>query len=482
MGGISIEEKGLVALKPETATEQLCQRFREVRGATKALCAPLSPEDQMVQSCAEASPAKWHLAHTSWFFETFVLREFLPGYREFHPDFDWLFNSYYNSLGEPPEKRLRSSFARPASGEIYAYREHVETGVERLLDEASRMDEEARREALSRIEMGLHHEQQHQELIATDIKHALWTNPLRTPYAAAMPQKNGGRQKQEMGWIGHPGGLVDIGHGGATFAFDNESPRHTVFLQPFQIASRPVTCGEYLEFMSDGGYERSSLWLSDGWDAVRAAGWQAPLYWERPGSRKGSADGGGAGWEIYTLRGVRTAEEMEQTPVCHVSYFEADAFARWYGVHRAGSNGAGRSGFRLATEAEWEAMAEELPVEGNLLESGALHPMAAGAAGEDRAVRDGAARKGRPGQMFGDVWEWTQSAYLAYPGYEAPGGALGEYNGKFMSGSMVLRGGSCATPATHIRASYRNFFHPATRWQFSGIRLARLTPSPGTLP
>ncbi|MHB1702010.1 MAG: ergothioneine biosynthesis protein EgtB [Acidobacteriaceae bacterium] len=480
MGGISIEEKGAVAQKPATSEEEFRERFREVRGTTEALSAPLSPEDRMVQSCAEASPVKWHLAHTSWFFETFALREFLPGYREFHPDFGWLFNSYYNSLGDHPEKRLRSSFARPDSGEIHAYREHVEAGVERLLDGCSSLGEEARREALGRIEMGLHHEQQHQELIATDIKHALWTNPLRTPYAAAMPQKSGGRQKQEMGWIGHPGGLVDIGHGGACFAFDNESPRHTVFLRPFEIASRPATCGEYLEFMRDGGYGRPELWLSDGWDAVRAAGWQAPLYWEQPRRRGASAASGGERWEIYTLRGVRTAEEMEHTPVCHVSYFEADAFARWYGLHRAGSNGAGHAGVRLATEAEWEEAAAALPVEGNLLESGALHPMAAGATDEDGAGAENASPDGQPGQMFGDVWEWTQSAYLAYPGYEAPSGDLGEYNGKFMSGSMVLRGGSCATPATHIRASYRNFFHPATRWQFSGIRLARLTPSTET--
>ena len=424
-------------MTPATATTETSSRLFEnfllVRRQSEQLCRPLSPEDMMVQSCTEASPAKWHLAHTTWFFETFLLREFLPSYHEFNPDFRWLFNSYYNSVSDQPEKKLRASFSRPPVEAILAYRRHVEGEMQRLL---SANDDE---EVATRVFLGLHHEQQHQELLATDIKHALWTNPLRPGYLNESVDRvvaSPGKTK----WIGYEGGLIDIGFGGDGFAFDNELPRHPEYLRPFDLGSRLVTCAEYLEFMEDGGYRRPELWLAAGWDTVKAEGWQAPLYWRLH-------DGG---WQIYSMHGEEPLTGLLQTPVCHVSYFEADAFAHW-------------AGKRLPTEAEWEMAAMGVEVTGNLLESGLFHP---------RALADSSADK--PQQMFGDVWEWTQSPYIGYPGFRAAPGALGEYNGKFMSGQMVLRGGSVVTPASHIRASYRNFFSPATRWQFSGIRLANI--------
>jgi ergothioneine biosynthesis protein EgtB len=427
-------------MTPATATTETTARllddFLRVRRQSEQLCTPLSPEDMMVQSCAEASPAKWHLAHTTWFFETFLLREFLPGYREYHPDFRWLFNSYYNSVSDQPEKKLRASFSRPPVETILQYREHVQAGIQRLL--ASTPPQEA----AERIVLGLHHEQQHQELLATDIKHALWTNPLRPAYATetvAFSTEPVG----EPAWIAYDGGLFDIGFGGVGFAFDNELPRHPEYLRPFQLASRLVSCAEYLQFIEDGGYQRPELWLSAGWETVKAEGWQAPLYWRKQNGE----------WLVYTLYGEQPLAGLLQTPVCHVSYFEADAFANW-------------AGKRLPTEAEWEVAAQGLPVTGNLLDEGpysTLHPQPLNVVSAQE-----------PAQMFGDVWEWTHSAYLGYPGFRAVPGALGEYNGKFMSGQMVLRGGSVVTPASHIRASYRNFFSPATRWQFSGIRLANI--------
>jgi ergothioneine biosynthesis protein EgtB len=424
-------------MTPATATTEktvrLTEQFFEVRRQSQQLCLPLTPEDMMVQSCAEASPAKWHLAHTTWFFETFLLREFLKGYREFHPDFLWLFNSYYNSVSDQPEKKLRSSFSRPGVEAILQYRRHVEEGIERLL--ASNPGPEV----ASRIILGLNHEQQHQELLATDIKHALWTNPLRPGYTQQDFQF-APSNSDALSWIVYEGGLFDIGFGGEGFSFDNELPRHPEYLRPFALASRLVTCAEYLQFMEEGGYRRSELWLSAGWDAVKAEGWKAPLYWRQQ-------DGA---WLVYTMHGERALTDLLQTPVCHVSYFEADAFANW-------------AGKRLPTEAEWEVAAQDLAVTGNLLEGGVLHPQA-----------PAKTEKNAPAQMFGDVWEWTQSAYLGYPGFRALPGALGEYNGKFMSSQMVLRGGSVVTPASHIRATYRNFFSPATRWQFSGIRLANI--------
>lgn len=383
----------------------------------------------MVQSCAEASPAKWHLAHTTWFFETFLLSEFLPEYRPFHPDFHWLFNSYYNSISEQPLKNLRGSFSRPLLDDILEYRRHVDVAMARLIE--SDIPNEAER----RVTLGLHHEQQHQELLAYDIKNAFWSNPLHPLYKEGLLPES--RAAAPLRWIANSGGLVEIGYGGDGFCFDNEQPRHKIYLKPFALASRLATCGEYLDFMRDGGYERAELWLSEGWETIKAQSWRCPLYWfEVEGE-----------WRVFTLRGAIDLGALIATPVCHLSYFEADAFARW-------------AGKRLPTEAEWEVAAEGVSRKGNLLESGNLHPIAA---------QDGDGLQ----QMFGDAWEWMASAYLGYPGYKALPGALGEYNGKFMSNQMVLRGGSAVTPASHIRASYRNFFQPASRWQFCSVRLAQ---------
>jgi ergothioneine biosynthesis protein EgtB len=436
-----------------TVSEQLqphvAERFRSVRQRTLALCKPLTPEDMMVQSCAEASPAKWHLAHTAWFFESFILREFLPGYRLFNPEFPWLFNSYYRSFAQFPEKRLRSSFSRPGLDEVMGYRSHVDEGIEKLLSAAPDP------EVLKRIELGANHEEQHQELLLTDILHAFYTNPLRPAYRN-QDQAFGGSDDlhprsqtrdplagsgQALGhpaerFVGFTGGLVEVGFAGSGFCYDNELPRHRVFLEPFALGDRLVTNGEFAEFIADGGYREPELWLSAGWDALEQNGWRAPLYWNE--------DGGN--WTLFTLRGEISMEAADKSPVSHISYFEADAYARW-------------AGKRLPTEMEWEVASEGNGVDGNLLDSGELRPAAAEA---------GAALA----QMWGDCWEWTASAYLGYPGFEPLAGSLGEYNGKFMSGQMVLRGGSCATPKAHIRSSYRNFFQPETRWQFSGIRLA----------
>ncbi len=384
----------------------------------------------MVQSTPEASPSKWHLAHTSWFFETFVLREFLPGYTPFHPDFLWLFNSYYNGVSTQPEKQLRATFSRPSLTQILDYRHHIDAAIQSLIEQT------LPHEAKTRLILGLHHEQQHQELLLTDAKHAFFTNPLRPAYregsiaasAAAPP----------LTWHEFPGGIHEIGHSGSGFSFDNELPRHKVYLQPFRLASRPVTCSEYLEFIHDGGYQQSQLWLSDGWTTVKSQPWRAPLYW----SQYHSDD-----WTVFTLRGAVPLKDLLSTPVCHISLYEADAYARWRGM-------------RLPTECEWEVAASAAPVSGNLVESNRLHPAPA----EPVA---------HPTQLYGDIWEWTNSAYLGYPGFQPALGAIGEYNGKFMSGQMVLRGGSCVTPISHIRATYRNFFQPATRWQFSGLRLAQ---------
>ena len=407
----------------------LAEEFCRVRSQSLALCAPLTPEDMMVQSCAEASPAKWHLAHTTWFFETFILREFRPAYRPFHPDFLWLFNSYYNAVSAQPEKKLRAVFSRPTAEEILAYRHHVDAAME---DFAAGSVPEAARE---RIVLGLNHEQQHQELLITDIKNAFWSNPLHPVYAPR--SRDQAREASPVQWVDFAGGVTEIGYKGKEFCFDNETPRHKVYLEPFRLASRPVTCAEYLQFMEDGGYSRSELWLSEGWSTVQAERWQAPLYWRR--------NEGGL-WEVFTMHGLVELDDLLATPVCHISYFEADAYARW----------AGKS---LPTEAEWEVAAAAAPVSGNLLEGEKFHPQAASVASQME-------------QLYGDVWEWTVSAYLPYPGFNPLPGALGEYNSKFMCNQMVLRGGSVATPASHIRATYRNFFAPATRWQFSGVRLA----------
>ena len=405
---------------------------------TRSLVATLSAEDQMVQSCPEASPVKWHQAHTTWFFETFVLRPYLPDYRPFREELHRLFNSYYISLGgRIPDKKLRASFSRPSLDEVLAFRAHVNQEMERLF--AGSIDDEASR----RIMLGLNHEQQHQELALTDVKHAFFSNPLQPSYGSVVLPKEHSQLIPQLKWLNIEGGLTEIGYSlnsekPLDFCFDNETPRHRVYLEPFQIASREVTCREYLEFMSDDGYMRPELWLSDGWEAVGREGWEAPLYWERD-------PGDDTGWRVFTLKGWHELSELLDTPVCHISFFEAEAFARWRGS-------------RLPTEAEWESVAGKGRRHGNLLDTGRLHPARANNAGVE--------------QLFGDCWEWTASAYTRYPGYKSLPGALGEYNGKFMSSQMILRGGSCVTPADHVRATYRNFFHPATRWQFTGIRLA----------
>jgi ergothioneine biosynthesis protein EgtB len=388
----------------------------------------------MVQSCPEASPLKWHQAHTTWFFETFVLCPFLAGYKPVRVEFQHLFNSYYNSLGDPPDKASRSFLSRPGLDEVLAFRRHVDESMEALLGAAD--DTELQR----RVVLGLHHEQQHQELMLTDIKHAFFSNPLRPAFCCTPLAFEKGAADSENAWHAFPGGLVEIGYApdaadAMDFCFDNETPRHRAYLDGFKISRRRVSCVEYLEFMADDGYSRPELWLSDGWKAVRREGWRAPLYWERD-----AADT--TGWRVFTLTGAQPLSSMLDTAVCHVSYFEADAFAKW-------------SGHRLPTEQEWEIAALENSAPGHFLDIGRLHPGSLARA-----------------HFFGDCWDWTASPYTAYPGYSPPSGALGEYNGKFMSGQMILRGGSCVTPASHIRPTYRNFFPPATRWQFSGIRLA----------
>jgi ergothioneine biosynthesis protein EgtB len=410
----------------EAGNASLRDRYERTRAATLALAAGLSAEDCALQSMPDASPVKWHLAHTSWFFETFVLEPRVPGYRVFDPRFRVLFNSYYVQVGERHPRPERGLLSRPGLDQILAYRAHVDAALVRWLQTAAAAD------ALELVELGVHHEQQHQELILTDLKHLLSHNPLRPAYRA---QAAAARvAAQPLSWLGFPSGLREIGHAGEGFCFDNERPRHRVYLNAFELASRAVTNGEYLAFMQDGGYARPQLWLSDGWDARGAQQWNAPAYWER--------DAGG--WQLFTLQGMRPLDPAE--PVAHLSYYEADAYARWADA-------------RLPTEAEWETAAAGSAVRGNFVESGALHPQPAAGGGLL--------------QLYGDVWEWTASAYLGYPGYRPAAGAVGEYNGKFMVNQFVLRGGSCATPGSHVRASYRNFFPPAARWQFSGLRLAR---------
>ncbi|MFN3233410.1 MAG: ergothioneine biosynthesis protein EgtB [Alphaproteobacteria bacterium] len=406
-------------------------QFAETRQLSLDLAAPLSPEDQILQSMPDASPTKWHLAHTTWFFETFILKPHAPGYREFDPDYNYLFNSYYNGIGERHARPKRGMLSRPPLEDIHRYRAHVDEAMRGLMASGA-----AWLEIAPLITLGLHHEQQHQELLLTDIKHALSCNSLNPAYRdGQMSTGEGG----PVAWRDFEGGLVEIGCEApnaafADFAFDNEGPRHRAWLEPFRLADRLVTNGEYLEFIEDGGYQRPDYWLSDGWDIACREGWQAPLYWQRRDGR----------WWSFTLTGLHPVDANQ--PVCHISHYEADAYANW----------AGR---RLPTEAEWEHAVNGDAVTGNLLDISALHPRAAN---EEGGVR----------QAYGDVWEWTGSAYRPYPGFKPAPGAVGEYNGKFMSGQMVLKGGSCVTPEGHIRPSYRNFFPPHARWQFSGIRLA----------
>jgi ergothioneine biosynthesis protein EgtB len=414
------------------AVAALAARYRAVRVRSRALAAPLSAEDAMVQSMPDASPSKWHLAHTTWFFERFVLAR-QPGYRPVDPRWDVLFNSYYQAAGPLHARSRRGVLARPPLDAVMAYRDAVDARIDQAFN-AGDFDEEA----LQVLLLGTHHEQQHQELLLTDIKHALWSNPLRPAYRDDLPQADG--VATALRWTPFDDAIVDIGAprwpAAPAFAYDNESPRHRVLIGAHALAQRPVSNAEYRAFVDDGGYADPMLWLSDGWDLVQREQWTRPLYWE-------------AGNECeFTLAGLRAI--AADAPVCHLSYFEADAFARWAGA-------------RLPTEFEWEQAGGTAPVEGNLLDAGVLHPQAVASA---HGVQ----------QLFGDVWEWTGSAYTAYPGFRPMAGTLGEYNGKFMSGAFVLRGGSCATPRDHLRASYRNFFAPSARWQFAGLRLARDAP------
>jgi ergothioneine biosynthesis protein EgtB len=413
------------------APASLGARFASVRATTLELAAPLSTEDCALQSMPDASPVKWHLAHTTWFFETFVLERYAPGYRAFDPRFRVLFNSYYQSVGERHPRPERGLLSRPSLDAVRHYRTHVE---QQLLPLFARAEHDVELAAL--LELGVQHEQQHQELILTDVKHLLARNPLQPTYLDRWPLTP--LKPQKARWIAYPGGVVEVGYEGAGFCFDNEQPAHRVALVPYELALRPVTHGDFLAFIDDGGYRRPELWLSLGWDTVQAQRWTAPLYWQQQDGR----------WTTFTLRGRAAIDPA--TPMTHVSFFEADAYARWAGA-------------RLPTEFEWEAAAAAAPIDGNFLESRMLHPLASRADPPP----------GTPAQLYGDVWEWTRSDYAPYPGYRPAAGAVGEYNGKFMCSQYVLRGGSCATPRSHIRATYRNFFPSDARWQFSGLRLAR---------
>lgn len=423
------------------AREDVVERYRTVRDLTEALAAPLHAEDQVVQSMPDVSPTKWHHAHTTWFFETFILQRERPGYRPFHSTFAYLFNSYYEAAGPRHPRPQRGLLSRPTVEDVHRYRCHVDEAMTALVAGA---DDDDRWSAIApRLELGLHHEQQHQELLLMDIKHVLSCNPLDPRYTDALVASE--RPSTPLGWTEHEGGVIEVGHNPAdpSFAYDNERPRHRVYLEDFRLGDRLVTAGEWTAFIDDDGYRRPELWLSDGWFALCAEGWEAPLYWRREPD----------GWSIFTLTGRRPVTEAE--PVVHVSHYEADAFARWAGA-------------RLPTEYEWEHAAARLSVVGNFLPGGrpapdpaSLHPVAATA---DASV---ASR-----QMFGDVWEWTSSAYLPYPRFTPAAGAIGEYNGKFMSGQMVLRGGACITPEGHLRPTYRNFYPPQSRWVFGGVRLA----------
>lgn len=418
--------------------DRLLSAYMAVRGRTHALVAPLSAEDCCVQSMPDASPAKWHLAHTTWFFETFVLSAYEPGFAPFHPAFRVLFNSYYQGVGQQHPRPQRGLLTRPALPEVLAYRADVDARVTRLLQSPAAEVAGAALRAL--VELGLQHEQQHQELLVTDIKHLLSCNPLWPAYGALGDERPDAIAGLPA-WVRQDGGLVEIGHAGQGFAFDNESPRHKVYLAPYELASRPVSNGEYAAFVAAGGYREPAHWLAEGWDWRAGLGLEHPLYWRQQGGR----------WSEFTLGGARTLHADQ--PVVHLSYYEADAYARWAGA-------------RLPTEAEWEAAAAATAPQGHFADSGALHPRAAEAPGRG-GVDAGLL------QLYGDVWEWTQSSYAPYPGFRPAPGAVGEYNGKFMVNQYVLRGGSCATPAGHVRATYRNFFPAAARWQFSGMRLAR---------
>jgi ergothioneine biosynthesis protein EgtB len=403
----------------------LMEQFHKVRRDTELICAPLAIDDYQVQSITETSPPKWHIAHVTWFFEEFVLSHFNSSYKPFHPRYAYLFNSYYETVGSMQPRAKRGMLSRPTVEEIYRYRRYVDDHMQSL---ALNLDESQWNKLCQRVTLGLHHEQQHQELLFMDIKHNLSVNPLKPAYHEQ--QLTPSMSLAPMQWIERQGGVQSIGHQGDDFSFDNETPCHQVLLQDHQLASRLVTNGEYRDFIEDNGYQRSELWLADGWYLLKQTQWQQPLYWELQDSD----------WWQYTLGGMRQLNLQE--PVCHLSFYEADAYARWAGA-------------RLPTESEIECMLAEQPVTGNFVNHEILHPLP----GE--------------GQWYGDVWEWTASAYSSYPGFQPLAGSMGEYNGKFMCNQMVLRGGCCVTPENHIRATYRNFYYPHDRWPFTGLRLAR---------
>jgi ergothioneine biosynthesis protein EgtB len=421
--------------RSEAADRPLCElaeKLRASRQLSLALSAPLSDEDQTVQPMDDASPTKWHLAHTTWFYESFILKSHLPDYREFSPEFEYCFNSYYESKGARQPRGLRGLLTRPSAQQVREYRAHVDEALMRLFKEG--IVDDGPDPLAAMLELGINHEQQHQELLLTDILSLLAANPLRPAYRDPLPKPESGSERSGRRFVSFEGGIRAVGFEGGGFSYDNEGPRHEVLVYPFKLADRCVTNGDWLDFIADGGYRDPLLWLADGWAAIKARGWEAPEYWEQ---RDGV-------WHQMTLEGLLPVEE--RAPVTHVSYYEANAFAAW-------------AGKRLPTEFEWEVASEGYPVEGNDLSTNELRP---------RAAADGPGLK----QMFGDVWEWTSSAYLPYPGYRPAPGAVGEYNGKFMVSQNVLRGGSCATAPGHVRATYRNFFFPHQRWQFSGLRLA----------
>lgn len=413
----------------EDCHREALTRYDAVRARTEALCTPLEHEDYCIQAMADVSPPKWHLAHTTWFFEQFILVPFAAGYREFHPAFAHLFNSYYETAGTFFPRPQRGLLSRPTVMEVYRYRAHVDAAMRELLH---RIPEQHAADILQRARIGAEHETQHQELMLMDTRYNLSINPLFPAYlSAALPASD--VRPPAMGWHEFNGGVIEIGNDGKDFAYDNETPRHQTLLRDFRLGTRLVTNEEYLAFIEDGGYQQPALWLSDGWHTINTRNWQAPLYWFREGDN----------WQHFDLSGMHALRPNE--PVAHLSYYEADAYARW-------------AGKRLPTEAEWEHAASGMAVSGNFLDSGHLRPQPA----QDDGLT----------QLFGDLWEWTQSAYHPYPGFQPLPGTLGEYNGKFMCDQMVLRGGCCITPQDHMRASYRNFFRPADRWMFSGLRLA----------
>lgn len=412
--------------------DTLLKSYKKVRSFSQKLAKPLSKEDYVVQSMPDVSPTKWHLAHTSWFFEEFVLSKSISKYRSLHPQYNFLFNSYYVQVGERHSRPKRGLISRPTVDEVYKYREYVDKHMNKLFRD---IDDKKFNKIAPVIEIGIHHEQQHQELIVTDIKHVLSENPLFPVYKKS--SENGSKKRTNAPvWIEFEGGIFPIGNVGDKFGYDNEFPPHKTYIEPFSLSSRLVTNGEYIEFINDDGYSRAELWLSDGWNTVSTNNWKAPLYWIESGN----------GHEHFTLGGLKKIDPDQ--PVCHLSFYEAEAFSRWAGA-------------RLPTEFEWEIASEGLKLEGNFVENGKFQPVQA--SGNNGALQ----------QMYGDVWEWTRSPYSPYPGYNPPPGALGEYNGKFMCNQMVLRGGSCATSKSHIRKSYRNFFPPDSRWQFMGLRLAK---------